>query len=148
MHATHPPPVPVSIPADEPARSATADVLRKAADHLARHGWLQGRYYGPASQNPSACAVGALAIAAYGYPHAEPFSAAFDGPASELAAWHLFVDAEFALAAYLGLHNIGDEPALFDESVYCWNDHTGRTATEVIAALHAAADRHDTGGAA
>ena len=148
MHATQPPPTPGTGIADEPERSATADVLRRAADHLTKHGWVQHHYYGTNHPHPAACAVGALAIAAYGYPHADPFSAAFDGPASELDAWHLFVDAEFALAAYLGLHTIADGPALFDESIHGWNDHPSRTSTEVIAALNAAADRHQTGGAA
>ena len=148
MHATQPPPTPGTGIVDEPERSATADVLRRAADHLTKHGWVQHHYYGTNHPHPAACAVGALAIAAYGYPHADPFSAAFDDDdPTQLACWHLFVDAEFALAAYLGLHTIADGPALFDESIHGWNDHPGRTADQVITALHAAADRHQTGGA-
>ena len=108
-----------------------ADLLRGAALYLRRHGWIQDDYYRPASGRaaaPPACAVGAIAMAAYGQPvdapslHTEP----------EVKDFHRAVDA---LDGYL--------QDTYAADLYTWNDTPGRTADQVITALQAAAGRRD-----
>ena len=109
-----------------------ADLLRGAALYLRRHGWIQDDYYRPASSHtattPPACAVGAIAMAAYGH--------AVDAPSlhtePEVKDFHRAVDA---LDGYLQDTHAAD--------LYTWNDTDGRTAEQVITALHEAADRWD-----
>ena len=125
---------------DEPVTAVApspADLLRGAALYLRRHGWIQDDYYRPASAHtatPPACAVGAIAMAAYGHPvdapslHTEP----------EVKDFHRAVDA---LDGYLQDTHAAD--------LYTWNDTPGRTADQVITALQAAAgwwDRTHTAG--
>src|SRR5690606_10602402 len=96
MHATQPPP-PAKPSTVEPS---PADLLRQAARYLAEHGWIQGSYYAdPDAPSPAACVVGAIAIAAYGYPNPNPYLDTFEqrdhGPLAE--AWQRFITAEDAL---------------------------------------------------
>ena len=138
MHATQQPPAGL-----DPTPAAT---LHRAADHLERHGWSQGAYYADyGSDTPSACVIGALAIAAYGYPHPDPYSDTFHTDSVESDCWHRFVTAEYHLSTHLGLKP-ADRESLEPETLYDWNDHDGRTATEVITTLRAAAASY--GGAA
>jgi len=133
MHATQPTPTVVD--------PTPADTLRHAADYLEVHGWCQKSYYGTwVAPNPPACTVGALAIVAYGYAHPEPFCDVFHDDEGQITCWSEFVNAEFALACYLGLHRTdeGHDPDDI-ESVHDWNDAQGRSAVEVIATLRAAA---------
>ena len=127
----------------DPTPAAT---LRRAADYLEAHGWIQGQYYASWNdEQPAACTVGALAVAAYGYPHPEPFCDDFEaGDDALIDCWSAFVNAEFALAAYLGLLRVDERRDPDDmESVHTWNDKPARTGPEVIAALRAAADDYE-----
>jgi hypothetical protein len=129
MHPTH---KPVLDPVDSVAVATPADLLRCAAIYLHRHGWTQDDYYQRHSDTPAmppACAVGAIAMAAYGTAVDTP--SAFDGP--ELADFNRAVD-------FLDLY-LTDT---YGVPVYTWNDVTGRTADQVIAALCEAADDWDT----
>jgi hypothetical protein len=137
MHATQPPRAGVD--------PTPADTLLRAADYLQRHGWTRGAYYATTNTDtPPACVTGALAIAAYGYPHPDPYSDAVhpDHPVAD--SWHAFVTAEYRLSHHLGLKP-ADRDSLEPETLYGWNDDPARTAAEVIATLRAAAQ--PSGGA-
>lgn len=109
-----------------------AELLRAAADRIDRFGLFQGEYWpitpGGISagyiQGDPCCALGALAVAA-GYDDALLADAALDARPELVAATD-------ALTAQLNLC----APVA---PVSVWNDHPGRTATEVTAALRAAA---------
>jgi hypothetical protein len=136
MHATQPQPssAPAALDPDP------ADTLRRAGEHLAQHGWIQHAYFDDHdSPQPAACALGALAIAAYGYANPDPYLDTFRPDDEELAdAWHRFVTAEAALIDYLGLDCV--DPTNEVCTVHSWNDSDGRTAADVITTLHAAAN--------
>ena len=137
MHATQPDP-----PGVDPT---PADTLIRAANYLARHGWTRGVYYAdPTSGTPAACVTGALAIAAYGYPHPDPYSDIFTIDSADCEGWHRFVTAEHYLYRYLDLRPV-DRDSLEPETLYHWNDDPARTAAEVIATLRAAADEYPGG---
>jgi hypothetical protein len=139
MHATQPPPGGLD--------PTPADTLQRAAEHLERHGWTQGAYYADySSDTPPACVIGALAIAAYGYPNPDPFSDEFDPDSADSDGWHRFVTAEQHLHTHLGLRPI-DPDSTDPETLDDWNDADGRTAAEVITALRAAADIYPGGAA-
>ena len=144
MHATQPPP-PAKPSTVEPS---PADLLRQAARYLAEHGWIQGSYYAdPDAPSPAACAVGALAIAAYGYPNPNPYLHTLEPHGRAAAeAWQRFITAETALATYLGIDGL--DPVDEVCTIHTWNDVDGRTATDVIDTLNAAADDLDTEEAA
>ena len=138
MHATQPEPSGV-----DPTPAGT---LACAADYLSRHGWTRGVYYASTAETPPACVIGALAIAAYGYPHPDPYSDTFAPDSADSDCWHRFVTAEHYLYDYLDLRPI-DRDSLEPETLYHWNDDPARTAAEVIATLRAAADEHPGGAA-
>ncbi|MCM0674677.1 hypothetical protein NCC78_08245 [Micromonospora phytophila] len=121
-----------------------ADLLRMAALYLRRHGWHQGTYYAPTTDNPTppACAAGAIGIACAGH-KVEHFSH-LDGDtlADYLTALAVFVDH---LDAHAPVFFIDEDGYLLDEhtSPYSWNDDPARTAEQVVAALEAAADEWD-----
>lgn len=94
-----------------------AQDLRAAADILKRDGWTQGAYYDDTGCH---CAMGAIATA-LNVISTEP------GDLTE-AEWERWSDDVDHLAKHLG------------DDVDSWNDAPGRTADEVIAALHLAAD--------
>ncbi|MGI5236995.1 DUF6197 family protein [Dactylosporangium sp. CA-139066] len=123
-----------------------ADTLRCAAVYLDHHGWIQGeRYRDPSALFPAADITGAVRAAVYGKPMPGDV---LDG----VLGWHVDM-AIAALADHLGLtdtdmHLLG-WLAYSSHAVTCWNDETGRTATEAITAMRAAADAYDityTGG--
>lgn len=103
------------------------DLLLKAADIIEEKGWIKGSYH----HSGGACAVGAIALAAnldWVY-LAEERSAGFQGPATE-AVTHL-------------LAQVNKRPGLFNrkyDNVQRWNDDTGRTKEEVVAAMRKAAN--------
>ncbi|MGC5032227.1 DUF6197 family protein [Micromonospora sp. DT229] len=143
MKVTHQPPT--------LAPATPADLLRMAALYLRRHGWHQGTYYHPTTAEPfpSACAAGAIGIAAAGH-RVEHFSQlAPDALGDYLAALGVFVDY---LDTSEPLFLIDEDGYLIDEhtSPYSWNDDPGRTAEQVVTALETAADEwddfHTTGG--
>jgi hypothetical protein len=139
MHATQ---QPATGPDPTPA-----DTFLRAADHLERHGWTQGAYYADYSNDtPPACVVGALAIAAYGYPHPDPHCDGFEPDDAVADSWHRFVTAEHHLHHYLGLRPI-DPDSTDPETLYDWNDEDTRTGAEVIATLRAAAADYPGGAA-
>jgi hypothetical protein len=132
MNPTHTPPVDV-----EPT---PADILRGAARYLQLHGWIQGSLYAGTPSDaaapvigPAACAQGAIGMAAFGH--------RIQAADESRAEWRDYQRASNALADYLeltgatGWNHDGDPISVGD-----WNDVTGRTADEVIAALNTAAD--------
>jgi hypothetical protein len=132
MKATHNPPVDVD--------PTPAVILRGAARYLQLHGWHQGTLYaaGTSAITPAACALGAIGMAAFG--HRLP------DPQDHWVDWSDYQAASNALDDYLTLTGAKDDvPDLHDidadsPSVGDWNDAPARTATEVVAALNAAAD--------
>jgi hypothetical protein len=122
MKATHNPPTDVQV--------TPADLLRFAALYLRRHGWTQGDYYTVVfdALTPRCCVSGAIGIATYRTVVDVPFITDRPERSEYYAAMRALVD-------YLDLEAISD--------VFRWNDTTGRTLTEVVDALNAAADRWD-----
>jgi hypothetical protein len=100
--------------------------LRAAADVLERDGWTRFRYH---SGSGCHCAQGALGVAITGNPQAIPDGSECNLTAAELDRWE---GANQAVARWLS--------GAYDSYVPDWNDDDNRTATEVIAALRAAAD--------
>jgi hypothetical protein len=132
MHATHNPP---------DSHPTPADTLRAAAKYLRRHGWIQHRYYADLhSPSPAACTLGALYIVTHGQPTAEPYVDVFDDT-GHADAYIQFVNAEFTLSLFLGLHR-SDRTGVHE-----WNDEPDRTAADVILALLNAAEDFNAGGA-
>jgi len=124
MNPTHNPAETVSA---TPART-----LRDAASYLARHGWIQGCYYDQTATafTPAACLVAAIGMVCYGGPVDAP-ALNYDDP-----GWGDFEDAVCWLDGFL--------LSTYGVDVYEFNDAKGRTAAEVIAALHAAAGLYET----
>jgi hypothetical protein len=116
-----------------------ADTLRHAALYLTRHGWIQDDYLAsvPDATNPfpPACAYGAIAAAANGTPVTAPRQQQGETRRAFALALDVF---DGYLTEQLGPDQDGNE-----QSGAEWNDDDGRTATEVIAALNAAADRYE-----
>jgi hypothetical protein len=112
-----------------------ADVLRRAADHIDRHGFNQGSYYdNPTGPHPAACAAGGIAIASFGEPVPMPEIGEYPGPElySRALGWlQSYLDAN--LGTYRG------EPI----GVYSWNDSPDTTGIDVTDMLRAAADAWD-----
>lgn len=112
-----------------------ADVLRGAARYLELHGWTQDQLFADAwesGQFPPACALGAIAIAAYG--------CVIDWPYNTHRPEHrLFVRSVDFAEDYIDVITCRDASPLLSE----WNDIHDRTAEEVITALRAAADDWD-----
>ena len=96
-----------------------ADVLRRAADYIAEHGWKRGDM---GDHGGPRCAVGALhsAVGAQDYSHL--------GDDSER-----LVEAAWTLA----------EVRIPCQSLSRWNDQPHRTAEEVISTLRTVASRLD-----
>jgi hypothetical protein len=130
-----------------------ADILRGAALYLQRHGWTQGEYiaYRPTTDDPfpPACAHGAIAVAAYGHATDDPYN---DLDGNDAAGRRLFGRAvdffdDHIVRTTVDLDTIDPDDDGFN--AVRWNDSSGRTDAEVIAALHVAADEwdHTHGGA-
>ena len=109
MHATQPLVRPAP-PVDQP--DTPAATLRRAADYLARYGWIQHTYFHDDAQPcPAVCALGAIIMVAYGYPNHEPYADHSDCGCDgfDLDGWHKFVTAEAQLMSYLGLGPSDDD---------------------------------------
>lgn len=113
--------------ATEPTPAAIADILDKAADHLARVGLTKGYLYDEAQADEEntarkdcrVCAAGAINVAVHGVPSYSVTQVTDEQRELEIRA-------EEELGEYLGLDNI---------TVPQWNDDKDRTADEVIAAF-------------
>lgn len=122
-----------------------ADTLRVAANYLADYGWCQGDLYADLTIScPPADIPGAIRAVVYGYPNDAPV---LDGR----LGWHVDI-ALGTLADHLDHLNTGhpdDGLALLGwldyacHAVTAWNDEPDRTLDQVLAAMHAAADRYD-----
>jgi hypothetical protein len=115
-----------------------AELLRAVARYLQVHGWTQEVYYDTrhTDQFPPACIEGALRMVVFGHIsyitdiHAyDPDTSAAVAALNALAA-HL--DCDFDPQQTESTHIIGH-----------WNDYPGRKPTEILAALHEAADEWD-----
>lgn len=131
MKATHKPPTDVQV--------TPADLLRMAALYIQRHGWTQGVFFTSAFVDPApfppACAAGAICTATVG----QPTAPADLRPGTRPVAYQ-------ALAFFADYLNDFGHPTTRPDAVNSigdWNDETGRTMTEVITALHDAADEWD-----
>jgi hypothetical protein len=127
-----------------------ADRLRAAAAYLDTHGWHQGGYHDETSNAPCppACAAGAIMITTHptGFTPASSLGELFHPSAEARAALYL-------LAAYLiettgreqDTQNTEDVGAYGEAEVVIgdWNDEDGRTLTDIVTALHEAADDWD-----
>jgi hypothetical protein len=123
-----------------------AVILRGAARYLARHDWMQGNYYplNTASPFPPACAVGAMAMAAYGCRHESLYYTGDEQGRRDLGrAVDAFADYLSRLEPTIAL--TGDEAIDIDleMSPFAWNDDPQRTKEDVILALHAAAAEYE-----
>ena len=127
-----------------------SEVLDGAANILLRDGWLQGAYYASpslaggdrseeeyerlrlvdleANRSAPCCQAGAISRAAYGY----AWLVADAGPPT-LGASEARSKADFYMSQHL-------KRALGVNSPICWNDDSGRTVDEVVAALRGAAE--------
>jgi len=114
---------------DMPDDTTPARVLRDAALYLDRHGWIQGAYYDATggSFTPPACMVGAIGMVCYGGPVDAP-ALNYDDP-----GFASFAAARDWLDGYLCAS------LAYDIDAYGYNDHTGRTADQVLGILHGAA---------
>jgi hypothetical protein len=126
MHPTHTPPTDAALP---PFAMTPADILRGAARYLETHGWHQGALYAGSSHTPAACAIGAIGMIACGGRLA---------PTNPRGARPTYRAATTALHTYLHTATGGQHRRVSD-----WNDASGRTAAEVIAALRGAAEQYD-----
>lgn len=128
------------------AEVSPAVILRGAALYISRHGWSQGTYYADntapdgmsvqSNPTPPACAMGAIAIAAFGRRLPED--------SFLLPEWVDYKNAEDALLAHLDLlyPPTGDDDFPHPE-IGEWNDQPDRTAEQVIDTLTAAANEWD-----
>jgi hypothetical protein len=130
MKATHTQPPDAAV--------TPAVVLRGAARYLQLHGWTQGTYYADQPDNPTppACAMGALAMAAFGQRLPQsPFTK---------PEWADYKRAEDVLLDHLGrLHPPTSDDDYPEPGLGDWNDQPDRTPDQVIAALTAAAGQWD-----
>jgi hypothetical protein len=133
MKATHHP----NVDTDDDA--TPADVLRGAAAYLRRHGWIKGTIFDLLSPEPfpPACAIGAINMATYGRCIISADDHTDDPEADQvIRALRVFastLDPDYDPFETSAVDLIGD-----------WNDQPGRTRTDVVEALTAAADDWDT----
>ncbi len=143
MKATH---EPTPTPASDPMRPSA--LLRCAATYIEIHGRTTGEFFDFLSRQqwPPACATGAINVAAHGRPIlCADFTA--DDAASDAA-----ITAMRIFAAHLdGDYAAGDLTVSAIDIIGAFNDNPRTTDTDVILALHEAANDwetpHHTGGA-
>ncbi|GGJ88876.1 hypothetical protein GCM10010123_18090 [Pilimelia anulata] len=136
-------------PTQKPATGTVvypSDLLRAAAGYLAAHGWIQHGIYRwtltPGdwrTTNPAASLLGAIAAAAstddtptMGEADYARLGAALDW----LSGWLAFHHTGYS--HLLRAYTIGDLPSL-DRVLVDFNDTPGRTAADIVSALHTAA---------
>jgi hypothetical protein len=102
-------------------------VLRRAADYLSDHGWIQGDFYADDTPTPAACAFGAMALVATGERSDSDDDAANPDPLLQAAAHWL----RTALARTYGM------------DLAEWNDQPGQCAAIVIDHMRRVADAWD-----
>ncbi|WP_028926311.1 DUF6197 family protein [Pseudonocardia acaciae] len=118
-----------------------ASVLARAAGLIESDGWLKGKYWpggdahGPYAAGAPCCAVGGLAVAAGVHDPKAVMPAMVDRPALVEA-----VRALYRVIASDPDPADDDAPYELTRAVEWWNDHDGREAVEVVAALRRAAD--------
>jgi hypothetical protein len=136
---------------------SVADILDKAADHIVKHGWIQGDFaatYIDEAMECAVCARGGISVAAGCHPvfteepdewaaHPVVFTADDDdwthlGPEDQ-AALNLIQATEQALAAHLRSIGVTLSADHGGDAVSEWNDAPGRTAEQVVAELRACA---------
>ncbi|MEU4623089.1 hypothetical protein AB0G04_24340 [Actinoplanes sp. NPDC023801] len=113
--------------------------LRGAADYLELRGWARARYYSGDGAFPSACALGAIGMAAHGCRTSIPTTALLETQGD-------FRRAAGYLTIYLNEQGIGSFHSEGDTDltdIVGWNDSDCQTAKNVIATLRAAADEYD-----
>ena len=140
MHRTHNPTAPAADTADRSVVTP-ADILRGAAHYLETHGWQRGDYYADDTPFPSACAMGAIGMAAHGTRLAVPTHCAAPAAREFRLAFHCLIGylADLGAIAPHGDDEWGTDPT----TVYDWNDYDDPSAANVIATLRAAADDYD-----
>jgi hypothetical protein len=125
------PPVNPELTPGTAAVASVAVTLRCAASYLTRHGWTQVGYYDwsvPAAR-PPACAVGAIGAVCYGEPVEAP---------------EYYMDHPQSADVQQALQWFDDELiAAHGRNVFEFNDAPGRSALEVVTALHNAAQAWD-----
>ncbi|MFF0183070.1 hypothetical protein ACFYPF_28685 [Micromonospora sp. NPDC005223] len=141
---------PTQKPIHDPAALADltpADTLRCAARYLELRGWTQGDPYelGEHDSFPPACALGAIAMAAYGHPVAIEDRYYGDGAAADL--WDT---TGICLADFLRQSGHSTEPHFdipvsdsYTAIVADWNDDASQTLSDVLDVLRACADDYD-----
>ena len=133
-------------PTGSTAEVTPAAILRGAARYLARHDWMQGNYYPLDTTNPfpPACAVGAMAMAAYGCRHESLYYGGDDQGRRDLGrAVDAFADYLARLEPTIVLTSDQAIDIDLEMSPFAWNDDPQRTKEDVILALHAAASDYE-----
>ncbi|MEV5767163.1 hypothetical protein AB0L34_21740 [Micromonospora sp. NPDC052213] len=122
-----------------------ADILRCAARYIELHGWNQGTYYALTDDDnpfPPACVSAAIGMATHGHRMPVPHDFKTRSGARDYSR------ALDALTCYL-LATAPDPVRICDDDdvptgdPFEWNDHSGRTAEQVITTLRAAAGDYD-----
>ena len=124
---------PVVVDCDQPT---PADILRGAARYLRRYGWTRRRTYDLTTDTPfpPADVLGAISMAVHGRVLVDLIDNDLDG----YVTWTEGVlDEDLDRAGHYHL----DTP--WAASIDAWNDAPGRTATDVIDTLRAAADDYE-----
>jgi hypothetical protein len=139
MHRTHNP-TNSAADTDNGAVVTPADILRGAALYLEAHGWHRGSYYDTTTNDafPSACADGAIGMAAYGR------KAGFPGETDNPDYRHYNRARDVLTGHLIDADEIGpgdcDDANVQPADIFAWNDADGQTRDNVIATLRAAAD--------
>lgn len=104
-----------------------SELLRRGADYIDEHGWIQGKF----NVGGSVCAIGALQAVSgeqyFGFPRNSPHGG-------------VVLDAVVRLHDHLGLDAPYKDAFGIGNAVADWNDSSKMTAREVTAAMRAAAD--------
>jgi hypothetical protein len=113
--------------------------LRGAASYLELRGWTRADYYDGDGPFPTACALGAIGMAAHGHRTTIPTSAALQttGDCRRAAGYLKTYLNDIGIGAYF------DEDADDFTDIVGWNDCDSQTADNVIVTLRAAADEYD-----
>jgi hypothetical protein len=143
MKATHPPTI---TPVSDPMRPSA--LLRCAASYIEINGRTTGEFFDMLSDRPfpPACAGGAIGMAAHGRPvlcsDDDTDDAASDAAITAMRVFAAHLDGDYAA---------GDHTVSAIDIIGAFNDNPHTTDTDVVLALHEAAEdwdrAHHTGGA-